>query len=57
MKLNEKELSELREKLRLSIGNNADTFTKKELNEFGSSLLQATAVVLKSKYLNSKLPL
>ena len=55
--LNAKEIAKLREVLRLSIGSHVDTFTTEELKEFGSSMLQATAVVLKAKYLKKKLQL
>jgi len=52
-----KEISNLREVLRSSIGNSADEFTNNDLNEFGSSMLEATAIVLKAKYLQKDCPL
>jgi len=54
---NSKEISELREVLRLSIGNSTDDLTENDLNEFGSSMLEATAIVLKAKYLQKDCPL
>ncbi len=57
LNFNAKEIAKLREVLRLSIGSHVDTFTTEELKEFGSSMLQATAVVLKAKYLKKKLQL
>ena len=52
-----KEISNLREVLRASIGNSADEFTNNDLNEFGASMLEATAIVLKAKYLQKDCPL
>ena len=54
---NSKEISNLREVLRASIGSSADEFTNNDLNEFGSSMLEATAIVLKAKYLQKDCPL
>jgi hypothetical protein len=55
--LNAKESDSLREVLRISIRNHADELTEGDLNEFGISMLETTAVVLKAKYLNRKSPL
>ncbi len=49
---NGKELAKLREVLRVSLGNYADNFSEDDLREFGASMLYATAIVLKVKYLN-----
>ena len=57
LNFNAKQITKLREILRLSIGSHVDTFTTEELKEFGASMLQATAVVLKAKYLKKKLQL
>jgi hypothetical protein len=57
LNFNAKEIAKIREVLRISIGSHVDTFTIEELKEFGASLLQATAVVLKAKYLRTKAPL
>ena len=50
MKLSKKELDELREVIRLSIDHYADVFTDEDLADFGMSLLQATAAILKAKH-------
>ena len=52
-----KEIAELREVLRISIGDRTDRLTEEDLSEFGTSMLLATAVVLKTKYSNKKAPL
>lgn len=49
MKLSKKEIDELREVVRLSIGQYADEITDEDLADFGMSLLQATATILKAK--------
>lgn len=49
-----KEIAKLREVLRISIRNHADELTEEKLSEFGTSMLCATAVVLKAKYLRKK---
>jgi hypothetical protein len=49
MKLAKEELDELREVIRQSIGDNADEFTDQDLCDFGISLLEATATILKAK--------
>lgn len=49
-KLDEKQISELREVLRLSIGDHADKLSEDELNDLGMTLLEATAVALKAKH-------
>ncbi len=50
MKLSKKELDELREVIRQSIGDQVDKFTEEDLCDFGMSLLEATAAILKAKY-------
>ena len=52
-----KEIATLRAVLHNSIGAHADKLTVEELSEFGASMLNATAVVLKTKYLNRKVQL
>ena len=53
-----KELMGLREALRISIGDHADKLTNEDLSEFGISMLEATAIVLRAKYAKRKaLPL
>lgn len=52
-----KEIAKLREMLHISIGNHVDKLTEDDLNEFGTSMLQVTAIVLKAKYLQTKVPL
>lgn len=52
-----KEIAELREALRISLGSYADKLKDEDLSELGSTLLQATAVVLKAKWTSKKLPL
>lgn len=47
---NAKELAKLRDVLRTSLGKHADELSDEDLRDFGSSMLQATAVVLKAKY-------
>ena len=57
MKLNKEEVLELREVLRISIGNYADRLSDENLNELGTSMLKATAIALKAKYSNRRVPL
>lgn len=45
-----KELADLCDALRVSIGSNADKLTDSQLSQFGTSMLLATSVVLKAKY-------
>ena len=45
-----KELADLCDALRISIGSNADKLTNSQLSQFGTSMLLATSVVLKAKY-------
>lgn len=45
-----KELADLRSVLRASIGDHADDLTEEYLSDFGTSMLQATAVILKAKH-------
>ena len=52
-----KEIKGLREILRLTVGDHADKLTNEHLNEFGASMLLATAVVLKAKHLKGKVRL
>jgi hypothetical protein len=52
-----KEIKNLREILRMTVGHHADELTKEHLSEFGASLLLATAVVLKAKHLKGKVRL
>jgi len=51
---NAKEIAELREVLRISIGGRADKLTDEDLSEFGATMLQATAVVLKAKHCSTE---
>lgn len=48
-----KEIAKLREVIRVSIGKYADDLTEEDLSEFGTSMLLATAVVLKARYAQS----
>ncbi|MDO8565826.1 MAG: hypothetical protein Q7S04_01400 [Candidatus Moranbacteria bacterium] len=52
-----REIAKLRDVLRISIGKHADELTEEDLSEFGASMLHATALVLKVKYSQRKLPL
>jgi len=45
-----KELAGLRGALRTSIGRHADDLSDEYLSDFGTSMLQATAIVLKAKH-------
>ncbi len=54
---NAKEIAELREVLRISIGGRADKITEENLSEFGATMLHATAIVLKAKHLHREAPL
>ena len=49
--LSYKSLKDLREVLRLNIGDNIDNFSDEDLNEFAQAMLKATAVALKANYL------
>ena len=51
---NAEEISRLREVLRLTLGKHVDRLSCEDLSEFGASMLQATAIVLKARYLRSK---
>jgi hypothetical protein len=51
------EIKGLREVLRLTVGDRANQLTDEHLNEFGASMLLATAVVLKAKHLKGKVRL
>ena len=53
---NAKEIAELREVLRISIGSSADRITEENLSEFGATMLHATAIVLKAKHLHREAP-
>lgn len=50
-----KEIAELRDVLRISLADHADALTEADLSDFGASMLQATAVVLKAKYMQKRL--
>jgi hypothetical protein len=50
----QKEIAKLREVLRASIKNYADCLSDDDIEEFGNSMLQATAVILKAKYSSRK---
>ena len=50
------EINHLREVLHASIGKHAESFTDGDITEFATSMLEATAVVLKAKYMQKKLP-
>jgi hypothetical protein len=50
MELSHNEIKNLREILRKSIGDYSDQFTDQEVYELGVTLLQTTAVVLKTRY-------
>jgi len=52
-----KEIKNLREILRMTVGNHADELTTEHLKEFGASMILATAVVLKAKHLKGKVRL
>ncbi|MSU60403.1 MAG: hypothetical protein EXS52_00610 [Candidatus Staskawiczbacteria bacterium] len=52
-----KELAKLRDVLRISLGNHANSLSEEDLSDFGGSMLQVTAVVLKARYLRTKTPL
>ena len=44
------EIAKLREVLRISLGKHVDRLSDEDLSEIGSSMLQATAIVLKAKH-------
>ena len=46
----DKELAKLREVLCISIGKHAEKLTNEDLIDIGSSMLQATAIVLRAKH-------
>lgn len=48
--LDEKERLELREVLRLSIGDHVSKFSEEDLNDFGMTLLELTAIALKAMH-------
>lgn len=48
------EMAKLRNVLRISIGKHADSLSEEDLSNLGSSMLQATSVALKAKYLRTK---
>jgi len=54
--LGEKERLELREILRLSIGDHVSEFSDEDLNDFGMTLLELTAIVLKARAVQHKAP-
>lgn len=49
--LGEKERLDLREVLRLSIGDHVSKFSEEDLDDLGVTLLEATAVALKARHL------
>ena len=49
MTLDVKERDELREVLRLSIGDHVSKFSEEDLDDFGMTMLEVTAIVLKAK--------
>ncbi len=52
-----KEIAGLRKVLLISIGVRANELTEEDLREFGASMLQVTAIVLKAKYSQRKVQL
>ncbi|OGZ28559.1 MAG: hypothetical protein A2427_02335 [Candidatus Nealsonbacteria bacterium RIFOXYC1_FULL_40_7] len=48
------EMAKLRNVLRISIGKHADSLSEEDLSNLGSSMLQATSVALKARYLRTK---
>ncbi len=54
--LGEKERLELREILRLSIGDYASKFSEEDLDDLGVTLLEATAIALKARAGQHKAP-
>lgn len=54
--LGEKERLELRDVLRLSIGDHANELSEEDLDDLGMTLLEATAVVLKARAVQHKDP-
>lgn len=50
LKLGEKERLELREVLRLSIGDHVSKFSEEDLDDLGMTLLEATAIALKARH-------
>ena len=48
-----KEIAELREILSTSVGDKVSGLTEEDLVEFGTAMLQTTAIVLKAKYQSS----
>lgn len=52
--LSAKETAELREVLRIQLGRHADMLSDEDLSDFGITMLQATAIVLKAKYSRTK---
>ncbi|OGZ88152.1 MAG: hypothetical protein A2463_03600 [Candidatus Staskawiczbacteria bacterium RIFOXYC2_FULL_32_10] len=49
-----KDLLNLREVLRVSVGKYIDNMSDEDVEDFGNVMLQATVIVLKAKYLKSK---
>ena len=47
---NAKELAELREVLKISLGKHVDMLSDDDLSDFGLTMLQVTAIALKAKY-------
>lgn len=54
--LGEKERLELREVLRLSIGDHVNKFSEEDLDDLGMTLLEVTAIVLKARAVQHKAP-
>ena len=54
LKLGEKERLELREVLRLSIGDRVHMFSEEDLDDLGTTFLEATVIALKAKQSQKK---
>lgn len=52
--LNTKEVAEVREILRITLGKHVDKLSDEEVNDFASTMLRVTAIVLKAKHLRTK---
>lgn len=52
--LSAKEIAELREVLRISLGRHVDRLSDEDLSDFGITMLEATAIALKARYQRKK---
>ncbi len=52
--LNAKEINEVRGILRITLGKYVDKLSDEEVNDFASTMLRVTAIVLKAKHSHAK---